>query len=200
MCNGLLAGLVASSSGCAVADPLVGIALGTVASLVANFIPGKTIAVGIDDPVNVVGVHAGGGLVGTIFTGFIAKERYVKDIYPGLTEVDYGIFYGGDGTLLGLQLLLLLYCIFWVVAVITPVIYVLCHLGFRVDRITEILGLDILEHTRVEKSQQLAKTLEEDNPQRAMEVQAVTAFVESEKVDVEKGGNEVINKPSRATV
>eukprot|EP01135_Chromosphaera_perkinsii_P004940 Nk52_evm7s305 gene=Nk52_evmTU7s305 len=182
--NGILGGLVASSGGCAYADPHWGYLVGALGGFVANVFPGFLLRWGIDDPVNVVGVHFGSGLVGVLMTGLIAKENYVKQVHfiPDSRSVDYGLFEGGGIKLFGLQLLFVLFLIAFVALFVFPFIYFLIRMHMRVDRVTEILGLDIVEHTRVSRSRK--KGLEKK--ENTNEVLAVTAFVEIQKASLQK--------------
>ena len=93
---------------------------------------------GFDDSLDVVGVHLGGGLIGTLALGFIALP---------VDGAGGGLFYGG-----GLhQLIAQTVAVLITVAVSglgTAVIGLAIHktLGFRVSREDELAGVDRSEH------------------------------------------------------
>jgi Amt family ammonium transporter len=132
--NGALAGLVAITAGCDAVTPagaaIIGICSGILVVLVIEFIDR---VLKIDDPVGVIGVHAGCGALGTIMVGLLAQ--------------DGGLFYNGGFKLLGMQIVGVLSVAIWV----TIVMYVTFKLidrtiGLRVTTREEIEGLDSTEH------------------------------------------------------
>jgi Amt family ammonium transporter len=69
----------------------------------------------IDDPVDAFSVHAISGGWGVIAVGFFATQHQVVDTLARTGNVDWGIFVGGAGVLLGIQLLALLIVICWTI-------------------------------------------------------------------------------------
>ena len=132
--NGTLAGLVAITAGCDVVTPtgasLIGICAGIAVVLSIELIDS---VLKIDDPVGAIGVHGVCGALGTILVGFFAKEG--------------GLFYGGGGNLLGIQLVGVLSVAAWVGIVMFTVFQVIDRtVGLRVTKREEIEGLDSTEH------------------------------------------------------
>jgi Amt family ammonium transporter len=120
--SGVVAGLVAITPACANVSPLAALGLGLLAGAACAVFVDLKYRFGFDDSLDVVGVHLGGGLIGTLALGFIAL--------PG-NGTDGGLFYGG-----GLHQL------------VTAVIGLTIHktLGFRVSHEDEIAGVDRSEH------------------------------------------------------
>ena len=132
--NGSLAGLVAITAGCDMVDPfgaaLIGLIAGFVVVFGIEFIDKK---LHIDDPVGAIGVHCLCGATGTILTGLFATES--------------GLFYTGDASFLGVQVLGVASVALWVTVVMTIVFFILKKtIGLRVSREVEIAGLDSTEH------------------------------------------------------
>lgn len=141
MCiNACLAGLVGITAGCVALDALgatvVGIVSGFLVVFVVEFLDLK---LHIDDPVGAVGVHMANGVWGTIAVGLLSN--------PNAPAGLKGLFYTGDFTQIGVQLLGLI-----TVAAYTVVMMTVCFLiikktvGLRVSREEEIKGLDKTEH------------------------------------------------------
>ncbi|MBP5466875.1 MAG: ammonium transporter, partial [Clostridia bacterium] len=141
MCiNACLAGLVGITAGCAALDAfgatVVGVVSGFLVVVVVEFLDLK---LHVDDPVGAVGVHMANGIWGTIAVGLLANP----DAPAGLK----GLFYTGDFTQLGVQVLGVI-----TVAAYTVVMMTMCFLiikktvGLLVSKEEEIKGLDKTEH------------------------------------------------------
>ena len=141
MCiNACLAGLVGVTAGCnafdAIGATVVGIVSGFLVVFVVEFLDLK---LHIDDPVGAVGVHMANGIWGTIAVGLLAN--------PNAPAHLNGLFYTGDFTQIGVQLLG-----FISVAAYTVIMMTVCFLaikktvGLRVSKEEEIKGLDKTEH------------------------------------------------------
>lgn len=150
MClNASLAGLVAITAPCDVADALGACIIGLVAGLLVVF--GVWLLdhkLHVDDPVGAVAVHCFNGIWGTIAVGLFANPAV-----PGYSLVNKageqisGLFYGGGFESLGLQLLGMFSIIAWTAVTITIVFLVIKKIfGLRVTAEEEIVGLDKLEH------------------------------------------------------
>ncbi len=134
--SGAVAGLVAITPACAFVTPVGAVGLGLVAGAICAFAVGLKYKLGIDDSLDVVGVHLVGGAVGALSLGFISN-------YSG----SEGFFYGGDSTVLGNQAL----AVGAVAAFSFTVSLILGKLldltiGFRVSEEVELTGIDQAEH------------------------------------------------------
>jgi ammonium transporter, Amt family len=134
--SGAVAGLVAITPACAFVTPVGAVILGLLAGAVCALAVGLKWRLGFDDALDVVGVHLVGGALGAISLGFLS-------VYAG----SKGLFYGGDLTVLGNQVLA-------VVAVggySFVVAYLLGKLidmtmGFRISGEQEVEGVDLFAH------------------------------------------------------
>ncbi|GLI64229.1 hypothetical protein VaNZ11_007427 [Volvox africanus] len=151
-CNGVLAGLVAVTSGCAVLEPWAAIICGLVAAVVFCIVDHFTLYVlKVDDPVSAFPLHGGVGMFGVLFTGLLARADYVQEVY-GSTEWGstakegkrYGILYGGHGQILLAQFVEVLSIIGWSCFMMGTFFYTLNKFGLlRVSVDAELAGLDI---------------------------------------------------------
>ena len=141
MCiNACLAGLVGITAGCAALDAIGATVVGVVSGLLVVFVVEfLDLKLHIDDPVGAVGVHMANGIWGTVAVGLLAN--------PDAPAHLNGLFYTGDLTQTGVQLLGLI-----TVAAYTTVTMLACFtlikktVGLRVSREEEIKGLDKTEH------------------------------------------------------
>jgi len=135
--NGVLAGLVGITAGCAVVSPggavLIGLITGITVVFSIEFIDKK---LHIDDPVGAISVHGVCGAIGTLLVGVFAT--------------DGGLFYGGGFEQLGIQAVGVFSIGIWVVTASFIVLFTLKKtIGLRVSEKEEIEGLDIHEHGMV---------------------------------------------------
>ena len=132
--NDSLAGLVAITAGCDMVAPFSTVLIGLIASFVVVFgIDFFDKKLHIDNPVGAIGVHCLCSAIGTILTGLFATES--------------GLFYTGDASFLGVQVLGVASVALWVTVVMTIVFFILKKtIGLRVSREVEISGLDSTEH------------------------------------------------------
>ncbi|MEM1280409.1 MAG: ammonium transporter [Cyanobacteria bacterium P01_H01_bin.152] len=131
--NGILAGLVGITAGCAGVNYLGAVIIGLIAGVIVVFSVGFFDSIQIDDPVGAISVHLVCGIWGTLAVGFFA--------------VDGGLFFGGGFTQLGAQILGILSIGLFTV-VFTSIVWVALKatLGIRVSPEEEMKGLDIGEH------------------------------------------------------
>ena len=136
--SGAVAGLVAITPSCANISPLVALGLGLLAGAACAVFVDLKYKFGLDDSLDVVGVHLGGGLLGTLALGFIALP--VKGEGGGL-------LYGGGLHQLVAQTVAVLITVV-LSGLGTAVIGLAIHktLGFRVSHEDEIAGVDRSEH------------------------------------------------------
>ncbi|GAA4530618.1 ammonium transporter [Brachybacterium paraconglomeratum] len=133
MASGVVAGLVAITPAAAALTPLSAIVLGLVAGLACALAVGLKHRFGIDDSLDVVGVHLVGGLVGTVGIGFLAA--------------DGGLLLGGGVNLLLVQVLVAATAMLFS-GVLTTVIALILQrtMGWRISEEDEITGIDITQH------------------------------------------------------
>jgi ammonium transporter, Amt family len=139
--SGAIAGMVAITPSCGFVAPSGALAIGLLAGIGCYY--GSTVLkrkFGYDDSLDVFGVHGIGGFIGTIGIGIFGSQVFGGT--PGLLE--------GNAALLGTQiagaLIVAAYC-----AVATFVILFMIEkaIGLRVDKQTEIEGLDLNLHGEV---------------------------------------------------
>ena len=94
--SGAVAALVAITPACAFVAPWGAIAIGALAGIICAFAVTLKYKVGIDDSLDVVGVHLVGGVVGCLAIGFFATTS-VNELGKD------GLLYGGGLDLLGIQ-------------------------------------------------------------------------------------------------
>ena len=143
MClNASLAGLVAITAPCDVADVTGALIIGAVSGVLVVFgVWLLDYKLHIDDPVGAVAVHCLNGIWGTIAVGLFATTSA-----PGNDSLT-GLFYGGGFKLLGIQLLGFLAVAAWTAVTITITFLVIkAIVGLRVSEEEEIVGLDSCEH------------------------------------------------------
>uniref|UniRef100_A0A803PVF0 Ammonium transporter n=1 Tax=Cannabis sativa TaxID=3483 RepID=A0A803PVF0_CANSA len=150
VCNGVLGGFVAITSGCAVVEPWAGVVCGFFAAWVLIGLNILALKLQYDDPLEAAQLHGGCGAWGLIFTGLFAKEEFVIQAYDsGKSGVvrSYGVLMGGGWGLFGAQVVELFAIVGWVSVTMGPLFYILHKL--RLLRITvdeEVAGLDISSH------------------------------------------------------
>jgi Amt family ammonium transporter len=138
--SGVVAGLVAITPSGSAVTPLGAIAVGLLAGVLCALAVGLKYVFGIDDSLDVVGVHLVGGLWGTLAVGLFASSATTAGID--------GLFYGGGVDQLWRQAVgagaVLVYSF-----VLTLVIgYVIAKtIGFRIDEEDEVEGVDFSEHS-----------------------------------------------------
>ena len=106
--NGCLTGLVAITAPCATVEPWAAFVIGIVAGWVYLFASSLLLKFKIDDAVDAIPVHFGGGMWGLLSTGLFSAPRRLESAF-GLTK-HVGWFYSwgrgsGDFTLLGIQII-----------------------------------------------------------------------------------------------
>ncbi len=171
MClNASLAGLVGITAGCYTVDAIgasvIGIVSGILVVAVAELLDKK---LHIDDPVGAVAVHFANGIWGTLAVGFFACVDY-QDGGAGVLDAEHaGVFYGGNGHLLGMQCLGVVSILAWTAVCMTILFAAMKYVpvmikfkcgpaaaikvakekhwnGLRCTAEDEIAGLDISEH------------------------------------------------------
>nr|WP_300822232.1 ammonium transporter [uncultured Schaedlerella sp.] len=143
MClNASLAGLVAITAPCDVADAFGSIIIGAVAGVLVVFgVWFLDYVLAVDDPVGAVAVHFMNGVWGTLAVGLFATTSA-----PG-NDTFVGLFYGGGFGLLGKQIIGVVSVCAWTAVTITIAFFIInATAGLRVTAEEEIVGLDSCEH------------------------------------------------------
>lgn len=95
----------------------------------------------INDPVHAIPVHLACGTWGGLSAGLFATSDGIRTTYGISSPRDTGIFYGGSGNLLGLQVLAILGVYIWVGGVSYILFGALNYFGMlRVPRLEEEVG------------------------------------------------------------
>ena len=145
--NGILAGLVAITAGCATVDPWAAVVIGGLGAVVMYYgVQLLDSVFRVDDPVGAVSVHAFAGIWGVIAVGLFSSEA-------GMTAAGYanpqhyGLFLGGGAEQLAMQLIGILAIVGWT-AVTAGVLFLAIRftVGLRVSEEEEMRGLDLIEH------------------------------------------------------
>jgi Amt family ammonium transporter len=136
--NGVLAGLVAITAGCAFVSPVSALIIGSIAGilvvLAVEFIDTK---LKVDDPVGAVSVHAVNGIFGTLAVGLFAQAPFSKV---------NGLLFGGGLDLFKIQLLGSVSTIITVFAVSYLFFKLIDKIvGLRISKEDEIRGSDLSE-------------------------------------------------------
>ncbi len=131
--NGVLAGLVGITAGCAAVSPWGAFIIGALAGIIVVASVLIIDRVGVDDPVGAISVHGVCGAFGTIMVGLLAT--------------DGGLFYGGGTDQLISQVIGVV-AVFAFIVVTTGALFMLLKvtIGLRVPAEEEIEGLDVVEH------------------------------------------------------
>jgi Amt family ammonium transporter len=138
--NGLLAGLVGITAGCAAVTPQAALIIGGLAGILVVFaVDFFDRVVKVDDPVGAISVHGVCGAFGTLCVGLFARED--SDFWK------QGLFYGGGGDQLLSQIIGVVSVFAWV-SVTSIILFgaLKATVGLRVSEEEELAGLDILEH------------------------------------------------------
>ncbi|MHA7178044.1 ammonium transporter [Arthrobacter sp. Sr24] len=137
--SGAVAGLVAITPACSALTPMWSIVLGLLAGAVCALAVGLKYRLGIDDSLDVVGVHLVGGLVGTLFIGFAAD--------PNSPAGGQGLFYGGGIELLGKQAIAAVAVMIYSFVIAYAIGWVINKtMGFRISSAAEAAGVDVAVH------------------------------------------------------
>jgi ammonium transporter, Amt family len=152
--NGCLTGLVAITAGCASVDTWAAVLIGVVAGWVYMFASKLLVRLRIDDAVDAIPVHMFGGAWGVIAAGLLSKpdfllRAYGSDNYEG-NHVGWFYEWGmgsGDFTLIGIQLIGVVFIFGWTSVLMGSFFYVLKFMGcLRIDPLEEEVGMDISRH------------------------------------------------------
>jgi Amt family ammonium transporter len=132
--NAMISGMVSICASCNRVHPWAAVVIGGIAALVMLAFSWLMDYLEVDDPLDAVAVHFGGGLWGVLAAPFFQKE---------------GLFYGysSAGKVLGYHVAAIVVITVWTGGLCAIMFGILKYLGMlRVDRETEILGMDIVKH------------------------------------------------------
>jgi Amt family ammonium transporter len=144
--SGVVAGLVAITPSCGSVNTTGALIIGALAGMVCAVAVGLKFKLGLDDSLDVVGVHLVGGILGALAIGFLGTTKSPQGV-DGLFGKMNGLFYGGDLTLLGHQAMGVLFTLV-VSGVVTLVLGLAIKftMGWRVTDEEEVEGIDFAQH------------------------------------------------------
>jgi len=138
--SGAIAGLATVTPAAGFITPMAAIAIGLLAGLVCYGAVNAKNSIGLDDSLDVIGIHGMGGVIGTICLGIFAS----KAVNPGGAD---GLL-AGNASFLGTQIFGVLvvgiyaFVVSWVLLKIID-----ATMGLRVSLEDEVTGLDLGEHS-----------------------------------------------------
>ena len=137
--SGIVAGLVAITPSCSSVNVVGALAIGVGAGIVCALAVGLKYKFGLDDSLDVVGVHLVGGLFGTLMVGLVATKEA-----PAAVS---GLFYGGGFDQLWRQAVGA-FAVLAYSAIGTAILALIVKytIGLRLDREDEASGIDEAEH------------------------------------------------------
>jgi Amt family ammonium transporter len=137
--SGIVAGLVAITPSCGAVEVPGAILIGAVAGGLCAWAVGLKYRLGMDDSLDVVGVHLVGGLVGTLLIGLVSSSDA-----PGGID---GLLYGGGFGSLGDQFMAAVIAIAWSAVFTGLIAYAIKFtIGWRVSEEAEVDGIDSDQH------------------------------------------------------
>lgn len=182
--NGCLTGLVAITAGCATVDTWAAVVIGIFAGWF--YLGGSWLLIRfkIDDAVDAIPVHMVGGAWGVISTGLFTTKPRLQEAF-GMDE-HIGWFYewgrgSGNFTLLGAQIVSVLFIFGWTAIIMGGFFYILKILGWlRIDPLEEAVGMDISRHKGVaydidSPKQELVNQLNDSRSNRNLRVSERTS-------------------------
>ena len=141
--SGAVAGLVAITPAAGYVGPMGSIAIGLAAGVVCAWAVGLKYKAGYDDALDVVGVHAVGGMLGALLIGVFANTAFNEAGADGLLA-------GGGLTLLGKQAVAVVATLAFSFGVSIGLLKLVdLVMGLRVTEEDELAGLDITQHEEV---------------------------------------------------
>ena len=138
--SGIVAGLVAITPACGAVGIVGAIAIGAASGALCAWAVGLKFKYGLDDSLDVVGVHLVGGLVGTLLIGLFSTASA-----PGGID---GLLYGGGFESLFNQFMAALIAVVWTGVFTTIIALAIKYtIGWRVDDEDEVTnGIDFAQH------------------------------------------------------
>ena len=157
--NGVLSGLVSITAGCPVVTPGMAVLIGMIGAFVYTGWSKLMLLLKIDDVVDAVAVHGACGMWGVIAASLFAKGELsaeyasICQYHDDETDCD-GLFYGGNGKLLGMAFLQITMIWLWVGITMGVAFFVFDLLKLlRVSVQDETYGLDASHHGGMDEDQ-----------------------------------------------
>ena len=148
--SGVVAGLVAITPSCGSVNIVGAIVVGSIAGMVCAWAVGLKYKFGLDDSLDVVGVHLVGGILGALLIGFVGTTSSPQGVDGLFPAGGNGILYGGDLTLLGHQAAGVVFTLVWTGVLTTLIgLAIKYTIGWRVDQDAEVEGIDSDQHGEV---------------------------------------------------
>jgi len=149
--NGALTGMVSQCAGCNVYEPWAGLVIGMMAGCVYFGVSKLMVKCRLDDPLDAVAVHLGGGILGVLCVPFFKHSTGIFWIVTNMNNPESDYFkdpeYQNPGRILGVNIAGLLAIISWSAFWSTFVFGGLQYFNdLRVDSETETKGNDIAKH------------------------------------------------------
>jgi len=148
--NGALTGMVSQCAGCNVYEPWAGLVIGMMAGCVYFGVSKTMVKCGLDDPLDAVAVHFGGGILGVLCVPFFKYSTGIFWIVKNLNDPNFDFEskdYKDPGRILGVNIAGLLAIITWSAFWSTFVFGGLQYFNnLRVDSETETKGNDMAKH------------------------------------------------------
>jgi Amt family ammonium transporter len=140
-CSGAVAGLVVITPACGFVDTTGAIIIGIAAGLVPLFFCLKVKAwFGYDDALDTFGVHAVGGTMGALLTGFLATSKVNSNLDTCLKDIVGKTLWIEQLKAIGVTLALAIVGTFIIAMIVKAVV------GLRPSEEVETVGLDVSEH------------------------------------------------------
>jgi Amt family ammonium transporter len=137
--SGLIAALVGITPACGAVSPIGALVTGAASGALCCLTVSLKYRFGVDDSLDVVGIHLVGGILGTILIGFLAD--------PDAPNGVAGLFYGGGVDALWRQTVAVLAVFAYSLVVTFTIAKILDKtMGLRVDEDSEREGLDVTTH------------------------------------------------------
>jgi len=151
VCNGILAGLVSITAGCACMLPWAAFLTGFIGAFVYYGASKLMLKLKIDDPLDAFAVHGACGFWGVLAVGVFGHPEFVGFGWDGengdVAGDEYAGFLYGGSTLFGAQLVALIIEIAWVASLSTAMFFALKMSGIlRVSEEVEMAGMDVSKH------------------------------------------------------
>ena len=121
--NGCLTGLVSITAGCATVEPWCAFIIGIVGGWIYLSASALILRLKIDDAVDAIPVHLFGGAWGLIAAGLFSNERRMATAAYATDNLGWFYEWGrgsGNFTLMGVQLVSLLFVFGWTSCIFTP--------------------------------------------------------------------------------
>jgi Amt family ammonium transporter len=140
-CSGVVAGLVVITPACGFVTANGAIIIGILAGIIPFFAVVKLKAwLGYDDALDTFGIHAVGGTLGALLTGFLATHEANPNLAGNLQDIVGKTLWQHQLASMGLTLVLA------VVGTVIITYIVKALVGLRPDTEAEIQGLDLADH------------------------------------------------------